>query len=729
MDQITTADINSNTYFFLSDFNDTLKAGKNAFVVNPTQYVVPNTDISVAAYDASNNPLPCGKIKPTDARFNEQTNTGDLYYVIVSKDTPSGIGRIEISGIGINAGAYNGKIAYYNGEAYAVSNTQRLPLIQAPAGSPLPKANISWTRNVLLDTAKKADCEVRFFDSPYIEAVPQIYNAPLFPLASYRLASGSFSSVAILPKNNSNGDYDYQFDTPIYQLYWSSGTKFNSLMEGEQIRIKGPSVKNFSYTNQTNNQLIYQGPLNTDFIAYIREVVNESTVLLDIPFSTVSEMINATNEDSPYAKNNLVDIKGYNVNNDPMKQTMYHKRNFYILSIDSGDFEIFYKNVGRELPRAPVSGSTYYKKSVVSIDCNSIRTLCGSVSSYKVYGKSLNSPESKTLLREGRIEPHNLVSSVNFDNGLYNYPGQFYDSSHLSKYWLTQGSFTFAQSNTVLINGATISHTGNTDQNDYVIFKDNTSAGRTSEYVNYSLLPTSYWYGKSQAFINFDTYPSSSYQGITNISLLSSYAGSQENLLAGSIHDSNPIKLQKSTLYIFSVNVKPDISNTSSSTLHAYFISGGTKTRIGTIDSSFKFGQNRKYTYTFFNDTEKYGTIILVPVSGTWNISDVSLSPYQATDYSTDSFNVKVPIPVSVRNELYEIELELYDEGGKLAYGKDSYTFIYNKKFMPLKKQIFVDPNGVTLIVGGGGGGFDFGPYITVDTVTGTITAKVFNTS
>ena len=84
---------------------------------------------------------------------------------------------------------------------------------------------------------------------------------------------------------------------------------------------------------------------------------------------------------------------------------------------------------------------------------------------------------------------------------------------------------------------------------------------------------------------------------------------------------------------------------------------------------------------------------------------------------------------MSVKNELYEIELELYDENGRLAYGKDSYTFIYNKHYMPLKKQIFVDPNGVTLIVGGGGGGFDFGPYITVDIVTGTITAKVFNTS
>jgi len=82
---------------------------------------------------------------------------------------------------------------------------------------------------------------------------------------------------------------------------------------------------------------------------------------------------------------------------------------------------------------------------------------------------------------------------------------------------------------------------------------------------------------------------------------------------------------------------------------------------------------------------------ILVPVSGEWTISELSLCAYQSVDYSVDSFNVKVPMPVSVENELYEIELELYDGAGKLAYGKNSYTFTYNKKFLPLKKQVFID--------------------------------------
>lgn len=697
MDQITSTDTNSNSYFLLSNFNDTLKAGKNAFTVNPTQNIVPNLEIKVSAYDSGNNLLPCGKVKATDARFNEQTNTGDLYYVIVSSKVVSGVGRVEISGTAVDTSGYVGKIAYYNNEAYAVSNTQRLPLTQAPNSTPFKKVNVTWTRNVLIDATVATDSEVRFFDSPYIEVTPQIYSAPLFPTDSYRLASGSFSSIAIVPKHNANGDYDYQFDTPIYQLYLGSGTRFSSSMEGEEIRIKSPSVKNFIYTNQTNNQVIFEGKLNTDFIASIREVVNDTTLLLDIPFSTVSDIIEKSNTDSVYNKNNLVNIKGYNASDDANRQTVYHKKNFYILSMDSGEFEIFYKSISRELPRATVGGSTINRKSLLNIDCNNLRLLCGNLSSYKMYGRSLNSPENKTLLRDGKIEPNNLIASTKFDNGLYNRPGEFYDSTHLSKYWLSNGGgLALNQSNAVLINGATIGHTNNASQTEYVIFKDDTSSSRTSTYVNYSFGSNSYWYGKTSAFLNFSAYPTSSYSGIGNIPEISSYQTSQENLITGAVHDSNPIKLQANTLYEFSTYVKASASNNSNSILYAYFLSGDDKIKIAEIDNTFNFGGIEKYKYTFFSEIERYGTVILVPVSGEWTISELSLCAYQNADYSADSFSFKVPMPVSVENELYEIELELYDGAGKLAYGKNSYTFTYNKKFLPLKKQVFIDPSAIT---------------------------------
>jgi hypothetical protein len=709
----TVPDSNSqNTYFILSNFKDTLKSGKNSFIVNPTNLVLPDADITLTAYDVDGNVLSSGIVRPTSAKYNEVTDSGKLYYVNIPATTPSGVGRLEIQSVGLDIGNYTGRIAYFRGNGYKIDKNQRTPLIQSPSPTPLSKVNVLWSANVLIDPTKKTDTEVRFFDSPYIEVTPEIYDCPIYPTSSYFLSSGSFSSIAILPKNNADGDFDYQYDKPIYQLYWKGGAKFSSSMENEQVRIKSPTVKKFTYTNYTNNQIQYEGLLSTDFIAKIDSVVNDTTILLDIPFSTVSELINRSNQDSSYDKNNLVNIKGYGTSNDPLKQTVHHKKNFYILSIDGGEFEIIHKNIVTQLPRAIASGSAFYKKSIIDIDFNNLRVLCGDLNNYKIYGRSLNSPETKTLICEGKIKPTNLISTTNFDNGLYNNPGEFYNPSHVSKYWLVQGSCGFSQTNQVFVDGVTVSHTGNENQSDYVIFKDDTSTGRTATYISYTLLPNSYWYGKSDAFINFASYPSASYFGLDNAPELMPYTYSQENLIDGDIHDSNPIRLKGNSLYEFSINVKPAAENTADSTLYVYFVSGDDKIKIATIDDTFRFGAGQRYKSTFFSDIERYGTIILVPVSGTWSISKLKLSSYQALDYSVDNFKIKIPLKATLNNELFEIEAELYDSACRLAYGEDSYTFVYNQKFLPLKKQIFLDPYGITLISATGGG--SPAPYVAM---------------
>ena len=429
--------------------------------------------------------------------------------------------------------------------------------------------------------------------------------------------------------------------------------------------------------------------MDTDFICKIKKVVNETSLLLDIPFTAVSELIGRHNEDSPYSKNNLVDIKGYTVLDDPNKQNVFHKKNFYILSIDSGNFEIFHNKI-------PIQNSvSTTKKSILDIEINKVRVLCGNLYSYKVYGKSLNSPENSTLLCEGKIEPDEHISTNNFNNGLYNDPGKFFNSSHVSKYWKkSTANCIFNQDNSVLIDGVKIGHLGNSNQTDYIIFKDNTSTS-TSTYSSYSLLKSSYWYTNRNVFLNHKEYPSSSYLGTSEVPVVSTYPASQENLINGSIHDSNPIKLRSQTLYKFSMLVKSTASNTVESKIYVYFVSGTEKIQIGYIDNSFNFGANQEYEYTFFSDISRYGTIMFVPVLGTWYISSVSLAPYQTLYHSIDSFRIKIPIIKSIKNELYEIEMELYDSKNRLAYGKNSYTFSYNKTFLPLKTKVFIDPAGL----------------------------------
>lgn len=694
---IIDADYNSNTYFFLTNFSDVLKAGKNSFIINPTPYVVPNANIVVKAYDTANNELPCGEIKPTNALFSEQTNTGKFYYVNVADGSINGFGRLEIKSIGLNISLdFTGSIAYYEGNAYNVSKTTRLPLTKAPSTPPIEQMEIIWTRNILIDTTKKTDSEVRFFDSPSIIVRPEIYSLPSFPLSSYALASGSFSSIAISPKNNANGNYDYQFDEALYQLYWKSGVKFNSSMEGENIRLRNPKVTKFRYTNFGDNQITYEGILNTDFIAKIKRVVNESSILLDIPFATVSELIDKTNEDSPYAKNNFVKISGYTVNDDIEKQNVFYKKNFYVLSISDGQFEIFYKNIPVQVPVSEISGSSINSVSI-DVEFNNIRVLCGNLCWYKIYGKSLNKPDSKTLLVEGKILADECILSKKFNNGLYNNPAHFYSAQYVADHWFVNGNCIFQHNNSVLIDGASIGHSDNSGLSDYVIFKDNTvSDSKNSTYYTYNLLTSSYWYANSEAFVNYSAYPTASYSGISGISTIQSYVNSQEVLLNGLAHDSNPIKLRKNTLYNFSMRVRSAPNNTNNSKLYVYYLSGGNKKMIGYVDSSYNYGANELYENAFFSEQQQFGTIILVPVQGDWNISTISIKPHQNIDYSIDSFSIKIPFPLRISNEFYEFEAELYDSQYRLAYGEDSYTFKYNSRFIPLKKRIFIDPSGIS---------------------------------
>jgi hypothetical protein len=352
-----------------------------------------------------------------------------LYYINVPEETINGIGRIEITALGLNLEGYTGLVAYYNNVGYKINRNQRLPLTSAPSDSTkLETGEVTWTRNLLIDTTKKTESEIRFFTSPYIRTKAEIYSLPSYPTSSYTLSSGTFSAIAITPKNNANGDYDYQFENAIYQLYWKSGNKFNASMEGESIRLKNPTVTKFTYTNFGDNRVEYQGVLNTDFISKIKRVVNETSIILDIPFATVSELINNTNEDSPYAKNNLVQLKGYTVIDDAAKQTVFHKKNFYALSLSDGGFEIFHKQIPVSLPRADPSGSTYFV-SVLNVECNNARTLCGDLSYYKIYGRSLNGPESKILLSQGTIEAENVIRSTKFDNALYENTSYFYNNA------------------------------------------------------------------------------------------------------------------------------------------------------------------------------------------------------------------------------------------------------------------------------------------------------------
>jgi hypothetical protein len=690
MADIVDKDPSSNEFFFITGISDYLGAGKNSFIINKTELIPDNVSINVHAYNSLGNELTVGLIQSKDAKFGEETSTGILYSVYISDVETSGIGYISINSTAVNLSGYTGSWAYYNNIPYKISDTQNLPLIKKPETGELSTSSVEWKRNIIIDTTVSTTSEIRFFDIPSIEITSEIYSTCQYSTQSYYFSSGSFYSTSVFPKHNHNGDFDTN-NSIVYQIYKNGGDDFTSQMEGEEIRIKNLSVTKFIYSDRGNNNIEYQGKIDTDFIAKIGRVVNKNSLLLNIPFITVSEILNKTNQNSDYSKNDLTNIRGYVSNNDPDKQSVYHKKNFYSLSIESGEYEIINIRIPQFLDRG------ISKKNILKIELKNLRTLCGKLKSYKMYGRSLNFPESRHLISEGYLESENMLKSNQYDSGLFDDLGRFYSQSHVDKYWLTSSNnITITQSNDVLIDGAIVSHPTNLNESDYIIFKDNTfEESRSFSYIQPPLMTSSYWYATRDEFNNQSSYPDSSFI-VDN--QLSPYTSSQENLISGSYRNSNSIKLSGNSLYKYSMRIRSNPINTNDSTLIVYFLTGPNKVKIGTIDSSYRYGANELYENTFFMPYTCFGTIILVPVQGSWNISQISITPHSSVGYSPDYSFFNVHVPNSIKNELYEIDVELYDSSEKLAYGKNSYTFIRNKTFMPLKKRVFVDPIGLTLL-------------------------------
>jgi hypothetical protein len=291
MADIIDTDPQSNDFFFITGFDGVFGAGKNSFDVNPSQRILPNSSISVKVYDSKNAELFTQTAKAKDAKYGDSTTLGTTYYTRVPDNTVSGFGYIEIIALAVDLGTYTGSFAYYNNVPYRISDDQRLPLVQAPSSEPLPTGTVTWRKNIAIDTNFSTKSQVRFFDYPKLNVTPILHKVPKYPDNPYSVGTGTFNSNAVVPNKNTNGDYDIEGTDVIYRVYRQSGTAFSSAMEGESIRLKDINVTNFIYSGEGNNEIVYNGPLNTDFIAKVKRVVNQNTILLAVPFSTVSDLI------------------------------------------------------------------------------------------------------------------------------------------------------------------------------------------------------------------------------------------------------------------------------------------------------------------------------------------------------------------------------------------------------------------------------------------------------
>jgi hypothetical protein len=123
------------------------------------------------------------------------------------------------------------------------------------------------------------------------------------------------------------------------------------------------------------------------------------------------------------------------------------------------------------------------------------------------------------------------------------------------------------------------------------------------------------------------------------------------------------------------------------------------KVRIGLLNGRTTRGfKSGRYSGKVFIGRTMYGTVQLVPKKLTsLTIANISLMQFSDPSYPMDSAELVIPLDVRVKNERFELTVELIGNDGKILYGESSNAFGNNGSLTPLREVVVADPQWLTL--------------------------------
>jgi hypothetical protein len=223
-------------YFRVTDLPDTFTGGKNAFLVQGSTNLVPDTLVKIEIKDSLGNVI---YSEPSAGIPSYYEGTSKVVSVHVYPDTAFGPCTITILG----------ELSSYTVDGINVP----VPLDW------VGKYNVKWQRTINVNPFKKNITPIRFYRRPQVEiteSVLPIYNRNVTSVT----LSGSINGTSILPIQ----DTDYRtYRGPISYELSTTSSFFSQSMEGFNINVSGLSS---SYS-----------PLLTDFI-------NDKKALVSIPY-------------------------------------------------------------------------------------------------------------------------------------------------------------------------------------------------------------------------------------------------------------------------------------------------------------------------------------------------------------------------------------------------------------------------------------------------------------
>jgi len=471
--------------------------------------------------------------------------------------------------------------------------------------------SIRWSANININVNKITNSKIRFYNQPLIEIEPVLSYAVSSSIEDNpKTIIGNFLSTPVQPKSDFDiQKFGYRKNLVDYRII-DTNANFSSSVKNFQIQLYVNKIKDYASFNEIS--------INTTASFLIKDVLNKTTLILDTPFTYNNKVATITNGNYKIVYNDI----SYNSN----------------LFLSSSYLQ---ESLG-------LSGQKQYKKfSYAKIIYKNINTFTGKPAKHKVYRKSLRTLGDFESVIDETFGDTEILKDPVTPNKAFERLGIFFSQFHINNFWFTSSNdINLKYDNQTFIDGLNIS--GSNLNGTYAIVKANTSfTNRNPSYVPYNV--------------------------------------SEQLAQSGSSFDSNFLSFYKNTDYTLSFRTSVIEKETTATTKLKFYITSS----ISSINKNLGYDSNRgvligefsysgsttgkyfdqKQNFEFKFPEDLYGTLVVYPENVKQIIiSDLSIKVSELYGYTGNAYYIKVPFPVNVANEVFEIKSELYDINSNLSY-------------------------------------------------------------
>jgi hypothetical protein len=293
-----------------------------------------------------------------------------------------------------------------------------------------------------------------------------------------------------------------------------------------------------------------------------------------------------------------------------------------------------------------ITGSSY-NQSVAFVTYSNLKTFSGNIYRHKLYRRSLSSAGDFEIISDEPFTDSQSLIDQSTPNSYFKSLGSFPNPTHVHHYWFSSSNtVSFTRDASYLMDAIKI--TNNTTTERYIIVKNDTNGGSADHVytpfeVTSSLNESGMAYDSN--FMKF--YPDVTYKFLVR-SKITKY------------DDSKPASIG---FYITSSMVN-EISGDSS-----YDTNRGVKVGEIYLDEqvSSLYHPEPHVFYSRFNN-EFNGTMVIYTNNCVATLSDLQFSTYSEPSFSPEIFITRIPFPVTVAGEQFEIKSELFDVNSSLVY-------------------------------------------------------------